>query len=460
VYHFALGPSYDGPVRHVILLSLDTTRKDHFGCYGNQWIRTPRIDALAAESILFRNHLTVAPSTLASHVSLFTGKYPHTHGTPRNGFTVNPQNVTLTELLRETGFYTAAFIASFALDSRFGLSQGFDHYDQVFDRLVPHPSQSEYQDQRSARAVTDAVIRHLDARGVSQNLFLFVHYFDPHTPYAPPPSYERLYAQASAVFPESPPDLNGVRRRLAQGGGGESPAARALAARYAGEISFMDEQVGRLLDYLEPRGILDESILIVTSNHGENFWEHPDYFNHGLTLYQPVISAVCMMRLPGATPGHRTVERPTASIDVLPTLLQYLGLPIPAGVEGQAIDIEGSSPPGEPVVRFSEATKPSLESLEPRTWANQLKARCVRRGTLKYIRTPYASREELYDLATDPLEQHNLLHEPTPEAVAEAAELRELLAAWSRSADPLSSSFECNQLEETLNRLRSLGYAR
>ncbi|MBN2563148.1 MAG: sulfatase [Phycisphaerae bacterium] len=459
LYWYVAHPTYDGPVRHVIFVSMDTTRRDHFGCYGNQWIRTPRIDALAAESIVFTDYMTVVPTTLASHTSLFTGKYPHTHGTPRNGFTVNQENVMLPEVLKRAGFHNIGFIASFALDSRFGFSQGFDHYDETFDRLVTRPDDLEYQDQRSAQSVTDTVIRYLDQTGIPADLFLFVHYFDPHTYYAPPAPYDTLYQRPEAMS-AAPPDLTAARDELARTEGKATPAAETLAARYAGEVSYMDEHIGRLLDYLEARGILDESILIVTSDHGENFWEHPSYFNHGLTTYQTTMSAVCMIRMPGGVQGGTRVDEAAASIDVLPTVLKHLGLPVPAGVEGKALDLTGTGVASTPRVRFGQATKLwDGNTVRDTRSRSLLEARCAVQGDLKYIQTPYVHTEELYDLSVDPHERNNLLIAPTSENAARAAELRERLDEWVQSADPLPSQFDRSQLDDTIRRLRSLGYA-
>lgn len=175
LYRYMQGPTYKGPVRHVILISLDTTRRDHFGCYGNPWIRTPNMDALSAESILFTDYSTVVSTTLASHTSLFTGKYPHAHGVPRNGFMVNTENKMIAEILQDAGFRTVGFPGSFALDSRFDFAQGFDYYDEDFDILVGTGGVD--QNQRNAEKVTNSVIHYLEEDGTGRNLFLFVHYF-------------------------------------------------------------------------------------------------------------------------------------------------------------------------------------------------------------------------------------------------------------------------------------------
>ena len=442
----------EAPVRHVIVISMDTTRADHFGCYGNEWIRTPRIDALAGESILFTKYMTVVPSTLASHTSLFTGKYPHSHGTPRNGFVVHDDNVMLVEVLHDAGFHTAGFLGSFALDSRFNFSQGFDHYDETFDRLVGW--QGADQNQRSAAAVTDAAIAYLEEKGISTNLFLFAHYFDPHDPYTPPTPYDKMYD------PEGDrklPPLEFIRQRIQQTGGQPIPLAQAVAKRYAGEVSYMDEHIGRLIDYLQHKGILDHAILILTSDHGENFWEHPMYFHHGLTTYRTTIDAVCMMRLPDAQLGGKRVDARIASIDVLPTVLTYLGFPVPDEVDGESIDLFGDV---EPRTRFAEATQPWQKVETDPRWHNIRKARCMCEDRWKFIQTPFAGTEELYDLSADPLERNNLLRPvaPTQEITSRANDMRDRLEAWADSADPLKSVFEPSQAQETIRRLRSLGY--
>jgi arylsulfatase A-like enzyme len=429
---------------------MDTTRADHFGFMGNDWIRTPHLDDFASRSIVFEDCMTVVPTTLASHTSLFTGKYPHHHGTPPNGFLVNSENVMLAELLRDAGFHTAGFAGSFALDSRFRFSQGFDHYDETFDQLVGDGGAD--QNQRSAAAVTDAVIDYLDSKGIPERLFLFVHYFDPHEPYAAPPPYDTAYD------PRGREDLPHVA--YIQGKPGLSPEGRLLAARrqalqYASEISYMDEQIGRLIDDLEERGILGEALVVLTSDHGENFLEHYRFFNHGFSVYQTTTGAVCVVRPPGRQEGTR-VSGPMATIDLMPSALKLLGLPIPDGVDGKSIDLR--APTFEPKARpiFSQATKPWDEVETDPRWANIRKARCIRDGRYKLIQVPYLGVQELYDLIEDPLESTDLLAVGAPPALVER--LSRDLEAWAESANPLPSRFDPGQQEETIRRLRSLGY--
>jgi len=434
--------------RHVILISLDTTRADHLGCYGNTWIHTPHLDALAAESILLTDYMTVVSTTLASHVSLFTGKYPHTHGVPRNGFVVHDDNVMLPEVLKAAGFHTAAFIGSFALDSRFNFAQGFEHFDAEFD--MARGAGGVDQNQRRAQAVTDAVLRHLDRHGVPDRLFLFVHYFDPHAPYDPPPPFDALYSFGAGRAP--PPDHPALARaRLPQ-------ALQARLWAYAGEVSYMDAQVGRLLDDLRRRGVLDQALVIVTSDHGENLGENPGVpFDHGWTVYQCDVHAVAMFRLPGGQHGGTRLDLPAASIDVLPTVLKYLALPVPTGVEGRAIDLRRPPAQWPDRTRFGEATKPWHVEAES-GWYNVPKARCVRDGPFKYVCAPAAGREQLFDLSSDPHEFRDLLGPLLPAPLARAGELRARLDAWTAAARPLPTHFERQRGDETIRRLKAMGY--
>ena len=436
------------PARHVIMVSFDTARADHLGCYGNDWIHTPRIDALATESITFMDFMTVVPTTLASHTTLFTGKYPHTHGTPRNGFSVNEDNLMLPEILKGAGYHTAGFAGAHALSALYGFAQGFDHYDEEFypieDVHFSVPSE------RVAKAVTNATIEYLEAGEIPENLFLFLHYFDPHREYRPPPEYVTPYRGDENI----PPWLDEI-----EGAPEENAAERySTALRYAGEMSYMDEHFGRMLDYLDQRGILDEALLIVTSDHGENFWGHFIEWNHGATLYQSTVGAICMIRLPGALHGGCTVEHLLGNIDLLPSILTYLDLPIPQGIDGEPIDLKASPIDFEPRTLFSQATKPWDEVETDPRWYNIRKASCVRDGRWKYVSTPYRGTEELYDLDADPNERHNLLADPAPETTAQADRLRPILQAWRDSASPLASRFVDKGGKEALQKLRSLGY--
>ncbi len=435
------GPTEHSGISHVVFISIDTARADHFGFMGNPDVRTPDLDALAGESIVFTDYITVVPTTLASHVTLLSGKYPHNHGTARNGFMVNRKNQMLPEILKEAGYHTAGFAASFALESRFDFDQGFDHYDEDFSIMVGQSGAC--QNQRLAVSVTNAAIAYLDDTGIPDKLFLFVHYFDPHRPYSPPAPFDTIYD------PRGRADLAPIE---------------VLKLRHdrTSESFMRDVQRHRLLYAAEityTRGILDKTVLVVTSDHGESLWEHGEEFDHGFTVHQAAVHSICMIRLPGGELGGTRTDQPVMSIDVMPTVLGLLGIPIPPDVDGEAANLAAVAEPAGSRVRFCQATKPLQVENDPR-WTNMLKSRCIRCGSYKLIQTPFLGITELYDVVLDPNETINLLQDPGLDITALAERLQYDLESWAASADPLPSGFESSQMQETIQRLKSLGYLR
>jgi arylsulfatase A-like enzyme len=371
---------------------------------------------------------------------------------------VNRVNVMLPEILKGAGYTTLGFIGSFALDSRFDFAQGFDHYDQTYEHFVGQGKLTEHE--RSAQSVTQSVISYLNSMPAVHPLFLFVHYFDPHKPFEPPAPYDKMYrwedeeadsrSGGIAVRYSCPHSLSEEHWEL----------SKKAALGYAGEISYMDHHLGDLLAFLKDKGILDDSILVVTSDHGENFWEHMPYFHHGTAAYQTSMHAVCMIRLPRGARGGTVVKKPIASVDILPTVLRMLALPAPEPIDGQGFDLyQCAESIGDRLV-YGQATLTSPWKVPAVSsgWPHSNKARCVRSGSMVYLQTPYAATEELYDLSSDPYEQNNLLQAPSPHMASVARKLKEKLEAWAASADPLESSPEKVRREETVEKLKALGY--
>jgi arylsulfatase A-like enzyme len=473
------GGSEVGGPRHVVLISLDTIRTDHLGCYGSTRPETPAIDRLAAEGVLFRDVTAPAPTTLSSHTSMMTGTWPQSHGVARNGFTVNERNVMLAEIFQEAGFHTAGFLGSFALAARFGFDQGFGHFDEEFDLLV---TPEREQDQRTADRVTEAALKHVDTLS-DERLFLFVHYFDAHAPYAPPREYAERFVEEGAPVTSLFADVDAATevhqgailgpkeargnfalqglRLCIEGATGEARGSDEwLADLYAAEVSFLDASIRDLLDGLESRGILQEALVILTGDHGETFWEHGDFWNHGLWVHQTTAALPLILRFPDQTAAGRTIEMPVSTIDLLPTLCGIYGIETPARVEG--IDllpaVQGEEFDRGPV--FCQATRPYLQIDSDGQWENARKPRSIRKGRWKYVRAPLLKVEQLFDLSADPGERRDLLREPLllPEASTALDRLRWLMTKWERSAVPLDSRFDPSQMEDTARRLRGLGY--
>ena len=473
-----------GQPKYVVLISLDTTRADSLGAWGGDAELTPALTKLAAESIVFKDAMTPAPTTLAAHTSVFTGRSPRSHGVPRNGFVVHPDNLTLAELLGGEGFDTLAVVGSFALESMFGLDQGFARYDEEFG-LEYSPGLYD-QNQRRAGAVTDRALELLDGslgQASDRRVFLFAHYFDAHAPYDPP---QKALARAGLELGERA-DLediaraveahhqeaagmrlgsrwtfsNGLLPELLDGAKGDAlEGDERLRRLYEAELNYMDEELGRLLDGLRERGVLDDCLLVLTADHGETFWEHGDFWNHGLATYQTTVQVPLMFRLPGGQLAGVEVEQAVSTLDIFPTICAQLGLEAPSQVEG--IDLSpsfgGAALPTRALI--SEATQPVGEVERGAQWLNQAKAKAARKGRWKYVYTPYlAGREELYDIAVDPGERVNLLLKPTLEHVEKASELRGEIETWSSTLTPLPSSFESAQMDAVRRRLEALGYS-
>lgn len=400
-----------GPKRRdVIVVTLDTVRADRLGCYGRKEAETPNIDALAAGSVLFEDASCATPITLPSHATLFTGRYPSSTGVRNNGSFVLPASeTTLAETLHDAGWSTAAVIAAFPLQSRYGLAQGFDVYDDELPplRAAPGDAFPIRFSERDARAVTDRALvvwKHMK-RGPR---FLWVHYFDAHAPYLPPEPY---------------------RSRLA------SP--------YEGEIAYVDAELGRLLDRL--RHDAPGAIIVVAADHGESLGEHGEK-THGIFLYQSTVHVPLIIRAPGLWPEGRRIGGPVSLADVMPTILGLVKVrpeaPMDGGDLGPWVTGRGPAPRREV---YAESYLPRLEfRFSPLTM--------LRSGSMKYIDAP---EPEVYDLSTDPGESRNLAGRS-----ARQAELADRLRAFVARSDQNASARAAGSLDsEAEARLRSLGYA-
>jgi arylsulfatase A-like enzyme len=397
---------------------------------------------------------------------------------------VNDKNECLAELLASAGFRTIAVVGSFALESLFGLDQGFERYDEEFS--LEFSPQLYDQNQRRADEVTQRALELVDAcldGDAEARIFLFAHYFDPHAPYDPPdwalrrvglePGARADLRDVGAAVADQQEAAAGVRpgqrwaftngltEALLDGAVG-APLDRGerLALLYAAEVAFMDREIGHLVDGLAERGILQDSVLILVGDHGETFWEHGDFWNHGLGVYQSTVLVPLLMRLPGGEGAGQRVDEPATSLDIVPTVCALVGVDVPAEVEG--VDLSGSWRGRSLGDRFlvSEATQPVGGGVESEgRWWNSLKAKSARRGRWKYIRTPYlGDREELYDLVADPAERVNLLRSPSVEALERKAALRGQLEEWERRTQPLPSAFDSTQADLVRSRLGALGY--
>jgi arylsulfatase A-like enzyme/predicted Zn-dependent protease len=393
---------------NVLVVSVDTLRADRVGAYGYKAASTPTLDRLAARGVRFANATTTTPLTLPAHASLFTGLFPEGHGVRDNGgFYLADEATTFAEVMKARGYRTGGFVGAFVLDRRWGVSQGFDTYFDEFDL-----SQSELPGmdaiQRRGAEVVDRAISWLEvARGTP--FFAFVHLYDPHTPYeAPEPFRSR--------FP------------------------RTQHGSYDAEIAYADFQVGRLLDAIDRAGQLENTLVVFLGDHGEALGGHGEQ-THGFFVYQEAVRIPLVIAGPGVP--IRTVADPVRIVDVLPTALEFVGIPVPdvqgrsllPAIEGQRLDLLAYS-----------------ETWYPRHHYGWSELRAVQDGRYKYVQAP---RPELYDLQSDPGETVNLVEKQKGTADALGRALQDIVARTTRAANGRQPARVDPEVEE---RLRALGY--
>jgi arylsulfatase A-like enzyme/Flp pilus assembly protein TadD len=393
----------------VLLVTLDTTRADRLGCYGYAAARTSRLDRLAAEGVRFANAFADAPITLPSHASLLTGLHPFEHGVRNNGnFHLPDRFETLATVLGRRGYRTAAFVSAFVLDRRYGLARGFQTYD---DRTDPGADGEGAEAQRRGDRTALACSRWLEAYaggGAKAPFFVWLHLYDPHEPYRPPP-----------------------------------PLRDAFAGRpYDGEIAFADTVVGSVLDRLGQLGLLDTSLIAVVADHGESLGDHGEE-THSMFVYDSAIRVPLILWRPGLLPGGRVVASPVRMVDVAPTILDLLGAPPLAARRARSLrgTIDGRDQAAPPVY---------AETWVPKLYMNGAALRALRTERFKLIEAP---RPELYDLARDPGETDNRIAADPETASRLRAELQRLTAGGD-AAMSLGGPVD----GEAAEKLKALGY--
>jgi choline-sulfatase len=392
---------------NVLLITLDTTRYDHLGCYGYELARTPHLDGLAREGVRFARVYCPAPLTLPSHSSIMTGLQPATHGVRNNGHNLATKWRTLAEILKGRGFATAAFVSSFSVDSRFGIGRGFDVYDDTFQPQAPLKGANA---ERRAEETFAKFSRWLDVNA-GKRFFAWVHYYDPHLPYDPPSPY-----------------LEGSPGRP-----------------YDGEIAYMDHYVGAVLEALEAKGFLGTTLVVVAGDHGEGLGDKVER-GHGIFLYEETVRVPLIFRDLEAFPRPLVAEGAVRLVDVAPTILETLGFGADAAaMEGRSL-----------IPWIKDGQRPDLDSLVetfyPRENFGWSELVGIVAGPWKYIQAP---RPELYDLENDPGEKANL----AASSPAKAEELRskleeELLRLNAPPGATAGRAVSAGDRE----RLRSLGY--
>jgi arylsulfatase A-like enzyme len=382
-------PSRDADRPNVILIVIDALRAGNLGCYGHFRDTSPNIDAIAARGVLFETAITQAPWTKASFASFLSSRYPFQHGiTDWNG--VLPDSMeTLADVLAREGYSTICVVNMMAMSGRFKVLKGFDVVDEAG------------RQDRAARRTTDDAIEIISAS--DGPFFLLLHYFDPHAPYSPPIEYADLVRRTS-----DPDPIDGGPGWRKRGGDGASIPSRERIDRtlllYDGCIRFVDDNVGRLLAHLEENGIRDRTAIIVTADHGEEFYEH-GVSGHGANVFDYAIKVPLIIDYPGSFDGGGRVPYQVRLVDIFPTVLGLAGVECGTGVEGY--DLSGLAGGGEWPAQGSRLLPPEV-ALSECSVRRTIGSKCLRTDTWKAIVEPLTSLVELYNVSTDPDERENL----------------------------------------------------
>jgi arylsulfatase A-like enzyme len=393
--------------RNLLIITVDTLRADHVGCYGYSKKTTPNIDALADRGVLFLNAACQAPITLPSHASIFTGTLPIYHRLRVNAENYLPdEQTTLAELLKEKGYATAAFVSALVLDSKYGLDQGFDTYDADFAGSVlsqikwtagRKPEEKQPEEEANEQKVCGSFERRADettqaaVRWINQNrqrkFFLWVHYFDPHFPY-----YKYDETGEKVIDQEGVNVTTGLIYY-----GNVDKAIRY----YDGEIMLTDLWIGRLLDTLSDLGLVEDTLIVLTADHGEGLGEKNYYYEHEDHLYENLIHVPLIFVYPKKLPkGLRVAER-VCSIDIVPTICEFMNVPVPPAVQGFSLMPLCLSKPGwKPIGVLSETMAP-MKRGESGLYA-------FIRDDWKMVWAPQGNAFGLYNLQQDPHEEKNL----------------------------------------------------
>lgn len=443
---------------NVLLITVDTLRPDHLGCYGYDRPTSPNIDRLAAGGVRFRTAITAAGRTVQSFPSILTGVYPMVHGLRYEGQSSDAlgSRTTLTGLLKAAGY------ASFAVTQglNVGLHRDFDMYDP--DIYIDPQGRKVMVPTRNDRDASRKAAQWLRARrGATAPFFLWMRYNAPHWPYDPPAPFTERFDpgyRGRHTFNDEP--RPGLERGDIIFGKTRLPERELqhAVAHYDGEVAYADAAIGDLLKTLEDLGEFDRTMVVLTADHGENLGEHDYFFEHGAYLYDATVRVPLILRAPTLLPTGRTVNAQARTIDIVPTILDLLGLSIPAGMQGISLagrargETSGAAPPA-----YSESGR-NFYPENPRQYVDGVagKWRMVRTDRYKLIMIPRKPEPiwELYDLDADPNEATNLIDAPP----AGAADLRAILLDLVAS-DPLAHDEGSPPLPSELeDRLRSLGY--
>lgn len=434
---------------NIVLISIDSLRADHVGCYGYERATTPAMDKVASQGVRFANAIATSSWTLPTHLTMFTGRYQIAHGVMHESYTLSEDVPTLGEVLKAAGYATAGFVSAPYLAADYGYSRGMDVYRDL---------SSEYGHRREARSAivsqeltelaTDWLEEHKDER-----FFLFLHNFDAHYDYTPPAPYDTMFD------PHYDGEMDGnhfierddVHARM------DSRDLEHILALYDGEIRYVDDHIAILLEKLRKLGLDDDTIVLIVSDHGDEFFEHGNKGHHR-TLYDEVLRIPMIVRLPDRAYAGTAVEEQVTLVDLMPTILDVAGVQAPSGMQGLSLT---------PLMAGRRSGRSAIYSafLDKRGFNLQTARRTNESKVIQHfnrITHPRKAPVELYDLVSDPEEQSDLSESSTTRARGELDIMAGFLEEqWIENRRLDANSGGSNRIElddDTMEALKALGY--
>ncbi len=396
---------------NILIITLDTTRADHLGSYGYKNGSTPNLDKLANDGLRFENCYTSVPLTLPSHSNIFTGKYSIGHGVRNNGrYVLRNSEKTMAEYLGEKGYNTYAVIASFVLQSKFGLAQGFDVYDDSVDNGDINKT---FKSENDAKEIYKKFNNWFEDNSGSK-FFAWVHFYDPHTPYIP---HEKI----------------------------EEGKEKNLVKLYDGELSYVDKYVGKIVDKLKEKNIYDETLIVIVGDHGEAFGEHEEYASHMVFCYEANLKVPLIFHNKKLIKNSKVVHEKVDTIDIMPTIIDLTGCDGEGDIQGESLEslFYGGNP--------KKGRSFYIESMYGKEELNWAPLTGIIDGDFKYISLP---KSELYNIKKDPLEKDNLFRKKGTLVRELDKKLRKLILKYSAKDGDSKRDLG----KEDIEHLKSLGY--
>ena len=477
---------------NIILIVMDTVRADHLSCYGYFRKTTPNLDKIAGKGVLFENAFSAAPWTPPSHASIFSGSYPSEHKTIGRNISLRKDVELLSQVLSEKHFRTIGLTCCNLLSRRSGFSRGFQEYADIgetrktvslvskdlFSSILNGPDKGAYVTNELAKKM----LRRHFSRNTQQPFFMFINYFECHTPYDPPRPFKKMFCNEKfrqkgnvreivirkilgrTTETVDDPDLD-IRKlqKISSGEGGFSFSTKKLSIStkewdmvkswYDGELNYLDFRIGELISFLQNEGVFEDTLFVLTSDHGENFGEH-GLAVHPLCLYDSVLRVPLIFGGGPMSSGEKKLSQIVSTVDIFPTILDIVGLKTPTNIAGRTL-----SPFEDRIVHqfvCAEYGGLHLLSLKAPQFSKELDlidqgCKCIRNQNYKYIY--YANKEELYDLKEDPGEKVNIALKHPEKAIKLKRELQKTIDI--SYFGPKDFSPDTNMMD----RLKALGYA-